>query len=390
MKKRLFTLLLTFSFSAITLFAQKDTVFKHIDGTPHLGSLTNMRIVDTIDVLIPGNTFNQMLLGGSTPEIFADTLPNQYSHYILEYEVSILQGGTSGFLTIDTNGTQKDFFTLANHSGTFAGDTNIFAGGSDVSFELSAAGSSTALRVEGEYYHIQTQIIVTQPGITQVIYDTHTDSVLSSVGNIPIDSITNDTLFYNKVTEYLRNYTGFNYLYDSVPSTFSKYYFHFEIERLNGVFNYYIDTNRTRLYTGSYYDLSTPLRDTMIISSNSEIFFSYSNLSPTQVGMYKATSVIYYTVDTIFVNSNTSSLLEHNQLDFNAKLFPNPAKEFVHLSFEKAPKSVQLLNINGQLVKELNVVNQSEKINLSNLTKGVYFVRLIYSEGVSTKKLVLE
>jgi len=75
-------------------------------------------------------------------------------------------------------------------------------------------------------------------------------------------------------------------------------------------------------------------------------------------------------------------------------LFPNPAHSFVNIQFsnnldEKA--ELIITDMAGrQIISQPISINQLDnKINLSGLSKGVYFVRLNYSEKSYTKKLVV-
>ena len=54
--------------------------------------------------------------------------------------------------------------------------------------------------------------------------------------------------------------------------------------------------------------------------------------------------------------------------------------------------TIEIININGVIVKQFNPENIGTKfkIDLSQEAKGIYFVKLITEQGVSTRKLVLE
>ncbi len=56
-------------------------------------------------------------------------------------------------------------------------------------------------------------------------------------------------------------------------------------------------------------------------------------------------------------------------------IYPNPVKnsEFFISGISKN-ETIKVYNLNGQLLKTINNVNNKEKVNLNNLPKGVYFV----------------
>ncbi len=82
--------------------------------------------------------------------------------------------------------------------------------------------------------------------------------------------------------------------------------------------------------------------------------------------------------------------------DFSIKLSPNPAKGMVHLSYSQAEALNTIITITNAAGKQVKAINLGkvqygiEKIDISRLSKGIYFVR--YSNGVETRieKLVVE
>ena len=72
-----------------------------------------------------------------------------------------------------------------------------------------------------------------------------------------------------------------------------------------------------------------------------------------------------------------------NNLKFN--LYPNPASDILNIEFNEAIKSVEIYSLQGQKVLSAT----SKDINISNLTNGIYMVRVEDVEGaVATQKLV--
>lgn len=54
-------------------------------------------------------------------------------------------------------------------------------------------------------------------------------------------------------------------------------------------------------------------------------------------------------------------------------IYPNPATEFVNISGLSNIKSIKIISIDGKLI---SVLKNTSKINVSNLTKGVYFLEI--------------
>ena len=76
---------------------------------------------------------------------------------------------------------------------------------------------------------------------------------------------------------------------------------------------------------------------------------------------------------------NTRSLQLQDQIsDARAKLLAHPVY-------------AQINDINGRFVKDIDVNNSNEvEINISNLSQGIYFIKIISEKESVTKKLIVE
>lgn len=72
------------------------------------------------------------------------------------------------------------------------------------------------------------------------------------------------------------------------------------------------------------------------------------------------------------------------------QFFPNPAKDQLHFTLLPPQSAVQIIHLNGSIIKE-SAKNESS-ISLDAIPKGVYVVRLISNEGsiLSTQKLIIQ
>ncbi len=68
-------------------------------------------------------------------------------------------------------------------------------------------------------------------------------------------------------------------------------------------------------------------------------------------------------------------------------VFPNPAVDNIQFNADNN-YVMNIMNINGQVVKSQNVNSGSNQINISNLHKGIYFVQFINNERTYTVKLI--
>ena len=75
---------------------------------------------------------------------------------------------------------------------------------------------------------------------------------------------------------------------------------------------------------------------------------------------------------------------EPKQVDF--KIFPNPASDLVNIQTKKSGYHVELYDINGKFLKAYNMDNNKLAISISDLSTGIYFVKI----GNSIRKLKVE
>lgn len=71
-------------------------------------------------------------------------------------------------------------------------------------------------------------------------------------------------------------------------------------------------------------------------------------------------------------------------------VFPNPATDFVNIKSYKNSliKTVQLVNMSGQVLFESNNINQSEvEMSIANRVTGVYYVRVLTENALFTRKI---
>lgn len=82
-----------------------------------------------------------------------------------------------------------------------------------------------------------------------------------------------------------------------------------------------------------------------------------------------------------------------NEKDFASfiSLYPNPANESISISTKGiVMQKVELMNIAGQVISSILVNDKLVKMDVSDLSSGVYFVKVYAEEGISTKQLVVK
>jgi hypothetical protein len=97
--------------------------------------------------------------------------------------------------------------------------------------------------------------------------------------------------------------------------------------------------------------------------------------------------------------STPVQFVPENKIFSNFNLSPNPADEFLFVEYDIAEKSdleTEILDINGKLVQvlgsktNLTIGHYNEKIMVTGLTQGVYFLKLKTKDAVVTKKFLIQ
>ena len=121
---------------------------------------------------------------------------------------------------------------------------------------------------------------------------------------------------------------------------------------------------------------------TYSINQNSKLTFSNNDIIISQ----PSGEVYYFTIDSIrkiYFTTGTSLLEVLPKNDIT--LYPNPSKNYIILSNINAKTPMSIYNMNGVLVMS-DIIYQDKSINISNLSNGVYIVKV----GNKEFKLVKE
>jgi len=87
---------------------------------------------------------------------------------------------------------------------------------------------------------------------------------------------------------------------------------------------------------------------------------------------YKEHLVNYFNLDSNLLCIATSVDYTFNYSD---ELFPNPAKTHIQLDADKTIGELTIINVSGKIVKTIEQYSPSDKINIEELSSGLYFVR---------------
>lgn len=88
--------------------------------------------------------------------------------------------------------------------------------------------------------------------------------------------------------------------------------------------------------------------------------------------------------NSIKVTDLTVGISENNET--GTAIYPNPATDVLNVISENGTNKVEIFNVQGQLVKAVN--GNVNTISISDMTNGVYFVKVTTDNGTATHKLI--
>ena len=93
-------------------------------------------------------------------------------------------------------------------------------------------------------------------------------------------------------------------------------------------------------------------------------------------------------------NFTVSETLKNNEvLESKFATYPNPAKNVINVSntTDALISAIEMTDINGRVVKNVKLSDVSEaQINISDLSVGVYMMKIVSDKGTTTKKVIKE
>lgn len=106
------------------------------------------------------------------------------------------------------------------------------------------------------------------------------------------------------------------------------------------------------------------------------------------------TSAASMVIDNITVRASaTDTLLGTQQLSLADafSVYPNPTKDIVNVSsYDYSINTIQITDMNGRIVKKVSNNSNETQISLSDLSQGVYLMKITSNEGVSTTKKIVK
>lgn len=91
--------------------------------------------------------------------------------------------------------------------------------------------------------------------------------------------------------------------------------------------------------------------------------------------------------DAYILKFNSFSVgIEHTSFNNKFNVFPNPVRDFIYIQSKERLESIEIIDLSGRKIP-LNV-NSYNKIQVTNLTPGIYILRAIFEQGVYSHKFI--
>ena len=82
---------------------------------------------------------------------------------------------------------------------------------------------------------------------------------------------------------------------------------------------------------------------------------------------------------------------EGSYLENSISIFPNPSSSTLFIESQKLNiGTLQIIDAMGKGIKNVKINNQKTRIDINNFPRGIYFVRIETTEGVFTKKIIIQ
>ena len=95
---------------------------------------------------------------------------------------------------------------------------------------------------------------------------------------------------------------------------------------------------------------------------------------------------------TTLIDKSVENLVTPIETD-DFKVYPNPARSYVNVDFSTIPQRetrIIILDNTGKTIVNIIVNSSSNKIDISRLPSGLYFVKSINQDSSITKKLIID
>lgn len=121
-------------------------------------------------------------------------------------------------------------------------------------------------------------------------------------------------------------------------------------------------------------------------NENFKVRFRFNGINMTEDAGKK---VVFNNIAISAVDKNVLSADEYQEEEQSLRIYPNPAKDKIKIFSTSTIKNVLVYNVLGKLVYKSSKNLNNSTVDISNLSKGIYFVK-VFSDGSSKTKKILK
>jgi len=88
---------------------------------------------------------------------------------------------------------------------------------------------------------------------------------------------------------------------------------------------------------------------------------------------------------------NVNGHISVNKISDNIRIYPNPASNILYIENTESINKIEIINIQGQEISTIQNINKEIiEINISDMSKGIYFLKISSQSSNLLKKLIIE
>jgi hypothetical protein len=162
------------------------------------------------------------------------------------------------------------------------------------------------------------------------------------------------------------------------------------------------EINQNNIFNNTIYEIyNTNLAGTLNINATNNYWFGISNIDSKIYDFFEdgSLSVVYYNpilsdsasintcVPPVITNAGTFKYQTADMI-----IYPNPVKDIfmIETSCKTKESTLTIYDLNGQEIKKQNLNELKTQIDISCLPSGIYFLKLVSTTRIETKKIIKE
>jgi len=132
------------------------------------------------------------------------------------------------------------------------------------------------------------------------------------------------------------------------------------------------------------------------VSGHGNILFKMKTKATLETGdLVKNRANIFFDYNFPIVTNDAETVFEVLSTDVftndeSVVVFPNPAQDKININCNNTIKSIELYDVQGRILEVFTAGKISAQINISDKSKGIYFVKIITEKGKKVQKIIKE